>query len=380
MAEQNSRIVIALDLGSSELRCCAAEIGDKGVVKILGSVREQSRGFKRGVIVNLTEAVSSIKSVMHNLELSVGTAVADVHIGISGTHIGGFSSHGVTAISNREISWDDVARAIDSAKGVTTPLDRRIIHVVQQEMIIDDHDGIVNPVGLIGSRLDAIIYSFTSARFVLENVERACLMAGLSVVRVVPNHLASGCSVLTDEEKELGVMIMDMGAETTGLICYQGNSIWNADILPCGGNDLTQEIAVGLCVALNDAEKIKKAKPCDIQSHFSEGGDCAAKIERLRCIVKQEIEKLYETIQVRLDRAGFTGLARRGIVLTGGAAQTQGLAGEMSRLFKLPVRIGAPFLKDDSFNCLENAVCAGILLSSCTNDQLNILTHVDHPE
>ncbi len=266
VAKKPNNVLVGLDLGTTKVCAIVGEVKDDGQVDIIGIGISPSHGLKKGVVVNIDSTVESIKKAVHEAELMAGVEINAVYVGISGGHIKGMNSRGVAAIKNREVGPADVARAIDGARAVNIPMDQQILHVLPQEFIIDDQDGIKDPLGMSGTRLDVKVHIITGAVTAIQNIVKSCSRAGLHVNDLVLQPLASSRAVLTSEEQELGVVVVDIGGGTTDLAFFLEGSLWHTEVLPIGGNHLTNDIAIGLRTPASEAEKIKIKYGCALSS------------------------------------------------------------------------------------------------------------------
>ncbi|MFA5072706.1 MAG: cell division protein FtsA [Nitrospirota bacterium] len=346
-------VLVGLDLGTTKVCAIVGEVKEGGRVDIIGIGINPSHGLKKGVVVNIDSTVESIKKAVHEAELMAGVEINSVYVGISGGHIKGINSRGVAAIKNREVGSADVARAIDGARAVNIPLDQQILHVLPQEFIIDDQDGIKEPLGMSGTRLDVKVHIITGAVTAIQNIVKSCSRAGLSVHDLVLQPLASSRAVLTAEEQELGVVVVDIGGGTTDLAFFLEGSLWHTEVLPIGGNHLTNDIAIGLRTPASEAEKIKIKFGCALSSLVkheetldvpSVGGRPPRLLSRqILCeIIEPRVEELFGMVQQRLKKTGFEDMFASGVVLTGGTALMEGVQDAAERYLGLPVRCGTP--------------------------------------
>ena len=353
MAKKTNNVIAGLDLGTTKVCAIVGELKDDGQVDIIGIGITPSHGLKKGVVVNIDSTVESIKKAVQEAELMAGVEVNAVYVGISGGHIKGMNSRGVAAIKNREVGPADVARAIDGARAVNIPMDQQILHVLPQEFIIDDQDGIRDPHGMSGTRLDVKVHIITGAVTAIQNIVKSCSRAGLQVNELVLQPLASSRAVLTPEEQELGVVVVDIGGGTTDLAFFLEGSLWHTEVLPIGGNHLTNDIAIGLRTPASEAEKIKIKYGCALASLVkheetldvpSVGGRPPRLLSRqILCeIVEPRVEELFGMVQQRLKKTGFEDMFASGVVLTGGTALMEGMQDAAERYLGLPIRRGAP--------------------------------------
>ncbi len=353
MAKKPEQVLVGLDLGTTKVCAIVGEIKDDGQVDVIGIGISPSHGLKKGVVVNIDSTVESIKKAVQEAELMAGVEINSVFVGISGGHIKGINSRGVAAIKNREVGAADVARAIDGARAVNIPMDQQILHVLPQEFIIDDQDGIKEPLGMSGTRLDVKVHIITGALTAIQNIVKSCSRAGLHVNDLVLQPLASSRAVLTSEEQELGVVVADVGGGTTDLAFFLEGSLWHTEVLPIGGNHLTNDIAIGLRTPASEAEKIKIKYGCALSSLVkheetldvpSVGGRPPRLLSRqILCeIIEPRVEELFGMIQQRLKKTGFEDMFASGVVLTGGTALMEGVQDAAERYLGLPIRRGTP--------------------------------------
>ncbi|MGC1453658.1 MAG: cell division protein FtsA [Nitrospirota bacterium] len=353
MAKKPNNVLVGLDLGTTKVCAIVGEVKDDGQVDIIGIGISPSHGLKKGVVVNIDSTVESIKKSVHEAELMAGVEINAAYVGISGNHIKGMNSRGVAAIKNREVGPADVARAIDGARAVNIPMDQQILHVLPQEFIIDDQDGIKDPHGMSGTRLDVKVHIITGAVTAIQNIVKSCSRAGLHVNDLVLQPLASSRAVLTSEEQELGVVVVDIGGGTTDLAFFLEGSLWHTEVLPIGGNHLTNDIAIGLRTPASEAEKIKIKYGCALSSLVkheesldvpSVGGRPPRLLSRqILCeIIEPRVEELFGMIQQRLKKTGFEDMFASGVVLTGGTALMEGVQDAAERYLGLPIRRGTP--------------------------------------
>jgi cell division protein FtsA len=346
-------MLVGLDLGTTKVCAIVGQVKDDGQVDIVGIGISPSHGLKKGVVVNIDSTVESIKKAVQEAELMAGIEINSVFVGISGGHIRGINSRGVAAIKNREVGPPDVARAIDGARAVNIPMDQQILHVLPQEFIIDDQDGIKDPLGMSGTRLDVKVHIITGAVTAIQNIVKSCSRAGLHVSDLVLQPLASSRAVLTSEEQELGVVVVDIGGGTTDLAFFLEGSLWHTEVLPIGGNHLTNDIAIGLRTPASEAEKIKIKYGCALSSLVkheetldvpSVGGRPPRLLSRqILCeIIEPRVEELFGMVQQRLKKTGFEDMFASGVVLTGGTALMEGAQDAAERYLGLPIRRGVP--------------------------------------
>ncbi len=345
-------IVVGLDIGTTKICCVVGEVGG-GDINIIGIGTHPSIGLRKGVVVNIESTVDSIKKAVEEAELMAGCEISSVYAGIAGGHITGFNSRGIVAIKGSEITDHDVVRVIDAARAVAIPMDREVIHVLPQEYIVDDQAGIQNPVSMAGVRLEAKIHIVTGAVTSAHNIVKCCNRSGLDVCDIVLESLASGEAVLSDEEKELGTALIDLGGGTTDLAVFAGKNIKHTFVLALGGNNLTNDIAIGLRAPHAEAEKIKtRFGTCLSHSVSGEdmievpgvGGREARKLPRqiLGEILEPRMEEIFTLIKREIYRASMETSIPSGLVLTGGTSLLEGATEIAESVFNLQTRLGKP--------------------------------------
>ena len=348
----SSHLVCGLDIGTTKICCVVGEASGAGV-DIVGIGMHPSVGLRKGVVVNIERTVESIKRAIEEAELMAGCEISSVYAGIAGGHIKGFNSHGVIAVKNRVIAPLDIERVIEAARAVAIPMDREVIHTLAQEFIVDEQDGIQDPLGMAGVRLEAKVHIVTGAVTSAQNIIRCAHSAGLDVCDIVLESLASSEAVLTAEERDLGVALIDFGGGTTDLAIFSQDSIKHTAVLALGGTNLTNDIAIGLRTPMNYAEEIKKKYGCCLSSMIdsdqtieveSVGGRKTRSLSRqvLGEILEPRVEEIFALINREMIRSGFDEQVTSGVVITGGAAMLEGVPEVAEQIFDLPVRRGYP--------------------------------------
>jgi len=345
-------IVVGLDIGTTKICVVVAEVSE-GKVNVIGVGKHPSVGLRKGVVVNIDSTVESIKKAVSEAELMAGCEISSVYAGIAGGHITGFNSNGVIAIKGNEITQADVDRVIEAARAVAIPMDREVIHTLAQEYIIDGEPGIQNPVGMGGVRLEVRIHIVTGAVTSAQNIVKCCNQAGLDVCDIILEPIASCESVLTPEEREIGTGLVDIGGGTTDLAIFSGNTIRHSFVLALGGNNMTNDISVGLRVPMAEAERIKlEFGTCLSESIPNEetielagvGGRKGRKLPRqiLAEILEPRVEETLALIKREIHRSEMKDEISSGIVLTGGASLLRGISEIAESVFEVPVRQGTP--------------------------------------
>jgi cell division protein FtsA len=350
---KKENLVVGLDIGTTKICAIVGEVKEGGRVDIIGIGSHPSRGLRKGVVVNIESTVESIKKAIEEAELMAGVEIKAVYTGIAGGHIKGFNSRGVIAVKDREINKADVERVIDAARAVAIPLDREVLHILPQEFIIDDQDGIKEPLGMSGVRLEAEVHIVTGAVTSVQNIIKSCQRAGLEVLDIILEPLASGEAVLTQEEKDLGVAVADVGGGTTDVAIFLDGSIRHTAVLAIGGNHLTNDIAIGLRTPGIEAEKIKKKYGCALTTLVmddetievpSMGGRAPRVLSRqvLSEIIQPRAEEIFELVNREIRKTGYEDMIASGTVLTGGTAIMEGIPEVAENILELPVRRGKP--------------------------------------
>jgi cell division protein FtsA len=352
MAKGKDELIVGLDIGTTKIAAIVGEITDDGL-DVIGIGTAPSRGIRKGVVVNIDATVQSIERAIEEAEHMAGCEITNVYAGIAGGHIMGLNSHGTVAVKDREVRDGDLSRVIESAKAVAIPMDREIIHVLPQEYIVDEQDGIREPLGMAGVRLEAKVHIVTAAVTSAQNIVKCCNRCGLQVADIVLEPLASAEAVLHEDEKELGVALVDIGGGTTDIALFSQGGIVASSVLPLGGNHLTNDIAVGLRTPLDAAEKIKQKYGCALESLTnpdetievpSVGGRQPRILARqvLVDIVRPRVEEIFEHVRKEIAKSGFEDLLASGIVLTGGSTALDGTVELAEEVLRLPARRGAP--------------------------------------
>lgn len=350
--QRQENIIVGLDVGTTKICAVVGEVEGKKI-NIIGIGTHPSIGLRKGVVVNIESTVESIQKAVEEAELMAGCEISSVYAGIAGGHITGFNSRGIVAIKGPEVTKNDVERVIDAARAVAIPMDREVIHVIPQEFIIDDQGGIQNPVGMSGVRLEAKIHIVTGAVTSAHNIVKCANRSGLDVCDIVLEPLASGEAVLTDEEKDLGTALLDLGGGTSDLAIFFGKNIKHTFVLSLGGNNLTNDISIGLRASQADAEKIKiKYGTCVARDISNEetievpgmGGRKPRKLPRqiLGEILEPRIEEIFTLIKREILRSGMDNVITSGIVLTGGSSLLHGITDIAESIFDVPSRLGTP--------------------------------------
>lgn len=348
--------IVGFDVGTKKVVALIGEVNEENKIEIIGIGHSESRGLRKGVVVNLEATVNSIKKAQEEAELMAGVEIDSAFIGISGAHIKSFNSRGVIAVSgkNKEISLEDIKRVISQSKAVSIPPDREIIHVIPQEFVVDDQDGIKDPLGMKGIKLEVNVHIVTSANTSVQNLRTCLERAGIDIEGIFLNQIAAATATLSPDEKELGVGMIDIGGGTTEIAIYERGSLWYTSIIPIGGDNFTNDIAVGLRTPIPEAEKIKKKYGCiagplmDEQETIevpSVGRGRKPRVlsrQLLADIIQPRAEEIFRLVDNDIKRMGYEKSLNSGVVLTGGTALLEGLEEVAEEIFDLPVRRGDP--------------------------------------
>jgi len=349
---RSENLVVGLDIGTSKIAAIAAEIsGDD--LNIIGIGSHPSHGLRKGVVVNIENTVSAIRKAVEEAELMGGCNITSVYTGISNAYIRGLNSHGIIAVNDREVKEVDVQRVIDAARKVKIPVDREILHVIPQEYIVDQQDGVKDPIGMSTVRLEVKVHMITAPTTATQNIVKCCNRAGLNVENIIFEPLAAAEAVLGPDEKELGVALVDIGGGTTDICIFSGSSLVYSAVLPLGGNHLTNDIAVGLRTPAYEAEKLKQRYGCVLTSlvereetiEVPSVGGRNPKVQprqMLSEILEPRVEEIFKLVKDEIEKSGYENRLAAGIVLTGGCSVLEGMPELAEQVFNLPVRRGSP--------------------------------------
>ena len=349
---RKERIIVGLDIGTTKTCAVVGEMTDSGI-DIIGIGTHPSKGLRKGVVVNIDSTVDSIKRAVEEAEIMSGYEIKSVYTGIAGGHIRGLNSHGIVPVKGGEVEQGDVRRALEAATAIAIPLDRKIIHVLPQYYIVDDQDGIKEPIGMSGVRLEAKVHVVIGAVTSLDNIVKSINRVGLDVNDIMLEQLASGNAVLSQDEKELGVAVIDVGGGTTDIAVYAEGSVKHTAVLSLGGDYITNDIAVGLRTPAIEAEKIKIKYGCayiplitqnEIIEVSSVGGRGPRTVSRqvLGEIIEPRVEEILGLAHRELVKSGYEDILAAGVVLTGGSANLAGITELGEQIFNIPVRVGKP--------------------------------------
>ncbi len=346
-------LIVGLDIGTSKVVAIVGEVRPDGAINVVGLGSHPSRGLKKGVVVNIESTVQSIQRAVEEAELMAGCQIHSVYAGIAGSHIRSLNSHGIVAIRDQEVTASDVERVLDAARAVAIPADQKILHVLPQEFVIDKQEGIKEPVGMSGVRLEAKVHLVTGAVSAAQNIIKCVRRCGLEVDDIILEQLASSYSVLTEDEKDLGVCLVDIGGGTTDIAIFTDGSIRHTAVIPIAGDQVTNDIAVALRTPTQHAEEIKLKYACALTQLAmadetievpSVGDRPSRRLARqtLAEVVEPRYEELLSLVQAELRRSGFEDLIAAGVVLTGGSSKMEGVIELAEEIFHAPVRLGSP--------------------------------------
>ncbi len=376
-------LIVGLDIGTSKVVAIVGEVNPENEIDIIGLGSHPSRGLKKGVVINIESTVQSIQRAVEEAELMAGCQIHSVHAGIAGSHIRSLNSHGIVAIKDKEVSGGDIERVIDAARAVVIPADQKLLHILPQEFIIDNQEGIKEPIGMSGVRLETKVHLVTGAVSAAQNIIKCVRRCGLEVDDIILEQLASSHAVLTDDEKELGVCLVDIGGGTTDIAVFTEGAIRHTAVIPIAGDQVTNDIAVALRTPTQYAEEIKIKYACalaqlagieDTIEVPSVGDRPPRRLTRqtLAEVVEPRYEELISLVQAELRRSGFEDLAAAGIVLTGGTSKMEGVVDLAEEIFHMPVRLGMPHLVSGLSEVVRNPIYStgvGLLLFAHINRQ-----------
>ncbi len=379
--KSDKNIIVGLDIGTSKVVAIVGEIGDDDTIEIIGLGSHPSRGLKKGVVVNIESTVHSIQRAVEEAELMAGVEIDSVYAGIAGSHVSSLNSHGIVAIKDGEVTHADVDRVIDAARAVPIPADQKILHILPQEFIIDNQEGIHDPVGMSGVRLEARVHMVTGSVSAAQNIIKCVRRCGLEVEDLILEQLASSYAVLEEDEKDLGVCLVDIGGGTTDIAVFTGGSIRHTGVIPIAGDQVTNDIAVALRTPTQHAEEIKLKYACALTQLASAdetievpsiGDRPPRRLSRqtLAEVVEPRYEELLTLIQAELRRSGFEDLVAGGVVMTGGSSKMEGVIDLAEEVFHMPVRLGVPQYVTGLVDVVRNPIHAtgvGLLLFGYRN-------------
>jgi cell division protein FtsA len=350
---QNNPMIVGIDIGTSKVVALVGQVNAEGALEIVGVGMKPARGMKKGVVVNIEQTVASIQGAVQEAELMADCHIHSAYIGISGAHIGGRNSQGVVAIREGEVQPGDVERVIDAAKSGNIPADQRILHILPQEFLVDAQADVRDPLGMSGVRLEGHVHLVTCSHNALQNLEKCVRSCGIEIDDVVLQQLATSYAVLTEDEKEHGVCLVDVGGGTTDVAIFARGALRHTAVIPVAGDQVTNDIATALYTPTQDADDIKIKHACAVAQLVDPeqtinvpgmGDRPARKLARqtLAEVVEPRYEELFGFVQQEIEKSGYTGRLAAGVVLTGGSAKIEGATALAESIFHMPVRIGMP--------------------------------------
>ncbi len=349
----SKNLIVGLDIGTSKIVAIVAEVKPGGELEIIGMGQHPSRGLKKGVVVNIDSTVHSIQRALEEAELMADCKIKDVYAGIAGSHIKSFNSHGMVAIKDKEVTQADVDRVIETAKAVSIPNDQQILHILNQEFIIDGQEDVREPLGMSGVRLEVRVHIVTGAVSAAQNIVKCVRRCGLEVADLILQPLASAWAVLSEDEKDLGVCLVDIGGGTTDIAVFSQGAIRHTAVIPIAGDQITNDIAMALRTPTKDAEDIKVRYGCALAKladaremvevpGVGDRGPREMSRQTLAEVIEPRVEELYSLVQAELRRTAYEELLSSGIVITGGSAAMLGMVELGEEVFHMPVRAGVP--------------------------------------
>lgn len=374
---ENKNLLVGLDIGTSKIAAIVAEIKPEGGFEIIGMGSSPSRGLKKGVVVNIESTVNAIQRALEEAELMADCKIREVWTGIAGSHIKSFNSHGMVAIKDREVGQPDVDRVVETAKAIPIPTDQQILHVLNQEFVIDGQEDVREPLGMSGVRLEVKVHIVTGAVSAAQNIVKCVRRCGLEVNDLILQPLASATAVLSEDEKDLGVCIVDIGGGTSDIAVFTQGAIRHTAVIPIAGDQITNDIAMALRTPTKEAEEIKRRHGCALRELADPqemievpgvGDRASRKLSRqtLAEVIEPRAEELYSLVQAELRRSGFEELLSSGVVITGGSAAMQGMVELGEEVFHMPVRLGLPSYAGGLSEVVRNpryATGVGLLIS-----------------
>ena len=364
---QTENMIVGMDIGTSKVVAIVGRINEDGGLHIIGMGSHPSRGLKKGTVVNIEWTVESIQRAVEEAELMAGCTIRSVYAGIAGSHIRSMNSHGIVGIREKEVTQSDIERVIHAAQAVAIPADQKVLHILPQEYIVDSQDGVKEPLGMSGVRLEAKVHLITGAINAMQNIEKCINRCGLETEGIILEQLASSYAVLTEDEKELGVCLVDIGGGTTDIAVFTGGAIRHTGVIPIAGDQVTNDIAMALRTPTHHAEEIKIKYACALTQLAQ--GDETIKVpsvadrpsrelsrESLVKVVEPRYEELFKLVQAEVRRSGFENMLAAGVVLTGGTSKMEGVVELAEEVFHAPVRIGMPHTVKGLVDIVRNPV------------------------
>ena len=387
MAKENKNLLVGLDIGTSKVVAAVAELSPDGRLEIIGMGSHDSKGLKKGVVVNIEATVNAIQRALEEAELMADCKIQRVYTGIAGSHIRSFNSTGMVAIKDKEVMPLDIDRVIETARAMPIPTDQQVLHILTQEFIIDGQDGVREPLGMSGVRLEVKVHIVTGAVSAAQNIVKCVRRCGLEVNDLILQPLASSVAVLTEDEKELGVCLVDVGGGTTDIAVFREGAIRHTAVIPIAGDQITNDIAMALRTPTADAEELKIRRGCALRQladlhemiEVPGVGDRPSRQlsrQTLSEVIEPRVEELYSLVQKVLRESGYEELLSSGLVLTGGSAVMQGMVELGEEIFHMPVRLGIPRYSgglSDVVRSPRYATAVGLLLEGKAQTERGLL-------
>jgi cell division protein FtsA len=381
--KENKNLIVGLDIGTSKIAAIVAEMNPEGGFEVIGMGSSPSRGLKKGVVVNIESTVNAIQRALEEAELMADCKIRDVWTGIAGSHIRSFNSHGMVAIKDREVAQSDVDRVVETAKAIPIPTDQQILHVLNQEFVIDGQEDVREPLGMSGVRLEVKVHIVTGAVSAAQNIMKCVRRCGLEVNDLILQPLASAMAVLSEDEKDLGVCLVDIGGGTSDIAVFTQGAIRHTAVIPIAGDQITNDIAMALRTPTKEAEEIKRRYGCALREladpqemvevpGVGERGSKKMSRQTLAEVIEPRVEELYSLVQAELRRSGFEELLSSGVVITGGSAAMQGMVELGEEVFHMPVRLGLPSYAGGLSEVIRNprySTGVGLLMAGLSQHQ-----------
>ena len=381
--KDSKNLIVGLDIGTSKIAAIVAEMRPEGGFEVIGMGSSPSRGLKKGVVVNIESTVNAIQRALEEAELMSDCKIRDVWTGIAGSHIRSFNSHGMVAIKDREVAQSDVDRVVETAKAIPIPTDQQILHVLNQEFVIDGQEDVREPLGMSGVRLEVKVHIVTGAVSAAQNIMKCVRRCGLEVNDLILQPLASAMAVLSEDEKDLGVCLVDVGGGTSDIAVFTQGAIRHTAVIPIAGDQITNDIAMALRTPTKEAEEIKRRYGCALREladpqemvevpGVGERGSKKMSRQTLAEVIEPRVEELYSLIQSELRRSGFEELLSSGIVITGGSAAMQGMVELGEEVLHMPVRLGLPSYAGGLSEVIRNprySTGVGLLMAGLSQHQ-----------
>ena len=381
--KESKNLIVGLDIGTSKIAAIVAEMRPEGGFEVIGMGSSPSRGLKKGVVVNIESTVNAIQRALEEAELMADCKIRDVWTGIAGSHIRSFNSHGMVAIKDREVAQSDVDRVVETAKAIPIPTDQQILHVLNQEFVIDGQEDVREPLGMSGVRLEVKVHIVTGAVSAAQNIMKCVRRCGLEVNDLILQPLASAMAVLSEDERDLGVCLVDIGGGTSDIAVFTQGAIRHTAVIPIAGDQITNDIAMALRTPTKEAEEIKRRYGCALREladpqemvevpGVGERGSKKMSRQTLAEVIEPRVEELYSLVQAELRRSGFEELLSSGIVITGGSAAMQGMVELGEEVFHMPVRLGLPSYAGGLSEVIRNprySTGVGLLMAGLSQHQ-----------